>query len=72
MHALLACCGAEIPSAKASFRQLARYHYTHAVAGLRNNLNDGLLQDRWVVSMLTIMMLCIYEVRLRVSSQRSS
>lgn len=72
MHALLACCGAEIPSsAKASFRQLARYHYTHAVAGLRNNLNDGLSQDRWVVAMLTIMMLCIYEVRLRVFSQLS-
>ncbi|KAJ5323231.1 hypothetical protein N7476_001831 [Penicillium atrosanguineum] len=61
MHALLACCGVEIPSNQASFRQLGRYHYTHAVAGLRKNLNDGCLQGQWVVAMFTVMMLCIYE-----------
>lgn len=62
MHALLACCGAEIPSNQASFRELGLYHYTHAVAGLRKNLNDGCLQGQWVVAMFTVMMLCIYEV----------
>jgi hypothetical protein len=62
LHALLACCGAEIPSNKPSFRQLGRYHYTHAVAGLRKILNDGRLQGQWVIAMFTVMMLCIYEV----------
>jgi NADH:ubiquinone oxidoreductase subunit B-like Fe-S oxidoreductase len=62
MHALLACCGAEMPTSADSFRQLARFHYTSAVAGLRDILNDAHLVRRWVVAMLTIMMLCIYEV----------
>lgn len=62
MHALLACCGAEMPTGVGNHRQLARFHYTHAVAGLRNALNDQHLEHRWVVAMLTIMMLCIYEV----------
>lgn len=62
MHALLACCGAEIPIEKAEFRELARYHYTHAVTGLRKILDDGPLQCQWGVTMLGIMMLCIYEV----------
>lgn len=66
MHALLACCGAEMPTKEKRFRQLARFHYTHAVAGLRRTLTDSHLECRWVVTMLTIMMLCIYEVyRLR-------
>lgn len=63
MHALLACCGAEMPTGVESFRHLARFHYTSAVAGLRDVLNDTRLVCRWVVAMLTIMMLCIYEVR---------
>ena len=62
MHALLACSGAEMPTGVESFRQLARFHYTQAVAGLRRVLNENNLERRWVVSMLTIMMLCIYEV----------
>lgn len=63
MHALLACCGAEMPTGVESFRHLARFHYTSAVAGLRDVLDDTHLAPRWVVAMLTIMMLCIYEVR---------
>jgi hypothetical protein len=62
MHALLACCGAEIPSDDPQYRELARYHYTHAVTGLRKILDDGALRGQWVVTMLGIMMLCIYEV----------
>lgn len=62
MHALLACCGAEIPTHDPTVRELARFHYTHAVAALRRNLNDGNIQTQWVVTMLTVMMLCIYEV----------
>ncbi|KAJ5088943.1 C6 zinc finger domain protein [Penicillium argentinense] len=61
MHALLACCGAEIPTDTDCFRQLARFHYTGAVAGLRVVLSDRNLKSQWVVAMLTIMMLCIYE-----------
>ncbi|KAJ5907290.1 C6 finger domain protein [Penicillium subrubescens] len=61
MHALLACCGAEIPSNDPEYHELARYHYTHAVTGLRKILDDGALKDQWVVTMLGIMMLCIYE-----------
>ncbi|KAJ5535946.1 hypothetical protein N7513_009132 [Penicillium frequentans] len=61
MHALLACCGAEIPTHDPTVRELARFHYTHAVAALRRNLNDGNIQTQWVVTMLTVMMLCIYE-----------
>lgn len=62
MHALLACCGAEIPSDQPCFRQLAQCHYASAVTGLRKNLADGSLRNQFVVTMLTIMMLCIYEV----------
>jgi hypothetical protein len=62
MHALLACCGAEIPSNNTSFHQLGRYHYTHAVAGLRKVLNNRSLHGQWVIAMFTVMMLCIYEV----------
>lgn len=62
MHALLACCGAEIPTHDPRVRELARFHYTHAVAALRRNLNDGNIQTQWMVTMLTVMILCIYEV----------
>ncbi|KAJ5649158.1 C6 zinc finger domain protein [Penicillium longicatenatum] len=62
MHALLACCGAEIPTHDPTVRELARFHYTRAVAALRMNLNDGNVQNQWMVTMLTVMMLCIYEV----------
>ena len=62
MHALLACCGAEIPTKSASFQNLARFHYTQAVAALRNNLNLEGLTENWLVTMHTVLMLCIYEV----------
>jgi hypothetical protein len=62
MHALLACCGAEIPGENSEYRELARFHYTHAVTGLREVLDDGAPRSQWVVTMLGIMMLCIYEV----------
>lgn len=62
MHALLACCGAEIPGENPEYHELARFHYTHAVTGLRKILDDGAPREQWVVTMLGIMMLCIYEV----------
>lgn len=62
MHALLACCGAEIPTHDPTVRELARFHYTRAVTALRRNLNDGNIQNHWLVTMVTVMMLCIYEV----------
>jgi hypothetical protein len=68
MHALLACCGAEIPTENPEYRELARFHYTHAVTGLRKILDNGVHKDQWVVTMLCIMMLCIYEVGLRSST----
>jgi hypothetical protein len=62
MHALLACCGAEIPTTRANFQNLARFHYTQAVTALRNNLDQQGLADNWLVNMHTVLMLCIYEV----------
>lgn len=62
MHALLACCGSEIPTDNREFRRLARFHYVHAVEGLRTNLDDGNLNQQWIVTILTVLMLCIYEV----------
>jgi hypothetical protein len=62
MHALLACCGAEIPTTRASLQKLGRFHYTQAVIALRNNLNQECLADNWLVTMHTVLMLCIYEV----------
>lgn len=62
MHALLACCGAEIPTHDPTVRELARFHYTRAITTLRPYLNDGNIQNHWIVTMLTVMMLCIYEV----------
>ncbi|OOQ88925.1 hypothetical protein PEBR_09864 [Penicillium brasilianum] len=61
MHALLACCGAEIPTENPEYRALARFHYTHAVTGLRKILDNGVHECQWVVTLLCIMMLCIYE-----------
>ncbi|KAJ6110903.1 C6 zinc finger domain protein [Penicillium sp. IBT 16267x] len=61
MHELLACCGAEIPTHDPTIRELARFHYTRAVAALRRILNDGNIKSHWMVTMLTVMMLCIYE-----------
>ncbi|KAF3395984.1 hypothetical protein F1880_006531 [Penicillium rolfsii] len=61
MHALLACCGAEIPGENPEYRELGQYHYTHAVNGLRNILNAGSPREQWIVTMFGIMMLCIYE-----------
>ncbi|KAJ5626459.1 hypothetical protein N7528_003886 [Penicillium herquei] len=61
MHALLACCGAEIPTQDQKPRQLARLHYTKAVKALRENLNESNIQSQWIVTTLTVMMLCIYE-----------
>jgi hypothetical protein len=63
MHALLACCGAEIPVQLDSFRKLARFHYTQAVASLRQNLTQVGVGHGWLVTMHTVLMLCIYEVR---------
>jgi hypothetical protein len=64
MHALLACCGAEIPAKSTHFQSLARFHYTQAVAALRNNLNQQGLTTNWLVTIHTVLMLCIYEVGL--------
>ncbi|KAJ5706579.1 C6 zinc finger domain protein [Penicillium malachiteum] len=61
MHALLACCGAEIPTQDQKPRELARLHYTEAVKALRKNLNESNIQSQWIVTTLTVMMLCIYE-----------
>lgn len=63
MHALLACCGAEIPTHDQRVRQLASFHYMRAVEGLRKGLNNENIRSQWMVTMLTVMMLCIYEVR---------
>lgn len=68
MHALLACCGAEIPGENPEYRELARFHYTHAVTGLRKMLDNGVHECQWAVTMLSIMMLCIYEVSVKSSS----
>lgn len=62
MHALLACSGAEIPTQTSSIQSLARYHYTKAVAALRDSLAQGEMTHRWLVIMHTVLMLCIYEV----------
>ncbi|KAJ5831719.1 C6 zinc finger domain protein [Penicillium riverlandense] len=61
MHALLACCGSEIPTGNGEFRLLARFHYVRAVEGLRANLDNGRLNQQWIVTILTVLMLCIYE-----------
>ncbi|KAJ6007307.1 hypothetical protein N7540_011283 [Penicillium herquei] len=61
MHALLACCGAEIPTQDQKPRQLARMHYTQSVNALRKTLNESNIQSHWIVTTLTVMMLCIYE-----------
>lgn len=68
MHALLACCGAEIPTENPEYRALARFHYTHAVTGLRKILDNGVHECQWVVTLLCIMMLCIYEVSVQSST----
>lgn len=64
MHALLACCGAEIPTKTPRFRNLAKYHYTQAVKELRNELERENIKNRWLVTMHTVLVLCIYEVNL--------
>ncbi|KAJ5272328.1 C6 zinc finger domain protein [Penicillium angulare] len=61
MHALLACCGAEIPAYDQKPRDLARTHYTRSVGALRKHLSDKCLRSHWVATTLTVMMLCIYE-----------
>lgn len=65
MHALLACCGAEIPTKTPRFRNLARFHYTQAVKELRNNLQRENIKSQWMITMHTVIMLCIYEVILQ-------
>lgn len=62
MHALLACSGAEIPMQTANIQELSRYHYAKAVAGLRENLAQQGSAKIWLVTMHTVLMLCIYEV----------
>jgi hypothetical protein len=64
MHALLACCGAEIPTKTPRFRNLAKFHYTQAVKELRNDLERETIKNQWLVTMHTVLMLCIYEVNL--------
>lgn len=66
MHALLACCGAEFPADDHDmrYRQLAEVHYAKAVAGLRANLDNTYLGDQGIFLLRTVIMLCIYEVRL--------
>ncbi|KAJ5114178.1 hypothetical protein N7456_002712 [Penicillium angulare] len=61
MHALLACCGAEIPAYDDKPRDLARTHYTRSVGALRQHLSNNCLRSHWVATTLTVMMLCIYE-----------
>lgn len=62
MHALLACSGAEIPAQTANIQGLAQYHYAKAVTGLRENLSQQGSAKIWLVTMHTVLMLCIYEV----------
>ncbi|KAI9041845.1 uncharacterized protein KD926_006390 [Aspergillus affinis] len=65
MHALLACCGAEIlvegRHIQTHYQQLAERHYTKAVAGLRANLDTNLTDRDGTVVLQTVIMLCIYE-----------
>ncbi|KAB8216341.1 fungal-specific transcription factor domain-containing protein [Aspergillus novoparasiticus] len=65
MHALLACCGAEIPvddmCSQVHFQKLARMHYVKAIAGLRESLDSGILNAENTAIIRTSLMLCIYE-----------
>ncbi|KAK1144095.1 hypothetical protein N8T08_005757 [Aspergillus melleus] len=65
MHALLACCGAEIlvegRHLQTHFQRLAELHYAKAVAGLRASLHTDSLENDCTVVLRTVIMLCIYE-----------
>ncbi|KAE8382002.1 hypothetical protein BDV26DRAFT_288977 [Aspergillus bertholletiae] len=65
MHALLACCGAEIPVddmySVMHFEKLARMHYVKAMAGLRESLDRGMLEAENTAIIRTSLILCIYE-----------
>ncbi|KAJ6097043.1 hypothetical protein N7499_001417 [Penicillium canescens] len=50
MHALLACCGAEIPTKTPRFRNLAKFHYTQAVKELRKDLERDNIKNQWLRS----------------------
>lgn len=60
MHALLA--GAEIPAQSADIQEMTQYHYAKAVIGLRESLEKQGSAKGWLVTMHTVLMLCIYEV----------
>ena len=72
MHALLACCGAEIPvddvCSQVHFQKLARMHYVKAIAGLRESLDSGMVDAGNAAIIRTSLTLCIYEVRLCIES----
>lgn len=72
MHALLACCGAEIPvddmCSQVHFQKLARMHYVKAIAGLRESLDSGILDAENTAIIRTSLMLCIYEVSSYIES----
>ncbi|OGM44995.1 hypothetical protein ABOM_005796 [Aspergillus bombycis] len=65
MHALLACCGAEIPVddiySQTHFQKLARMHYVKAIAGLRESLDSGMFDAANTAIIRTSLILCIYE-----------
>ncbi|KAE8143609.1 hypothetical protein BDV38DRAFT_885 [Aspergillus pseudotamarii] len=65
MHALLACCGAEIPvddmCSQVHFQKLARMHYVKAIAGLRESLDSGIVDAGNAAIIRTSLILCIYE-----------
>lgn len=61
MHALLACAGSELPAQTTSIQKLTQDHYTKAVVALRKSLSRE-MTNKWLVTMHTVLMLCIYEV----------
>ncbi|OJJ31458.1 hypothetical protein ASPWEDRAFT_32090 [Aspergillus wentii DTO 134E9] len=62
MHALLACCGAEIPvETPHHYRRIGETHYAKAVAGLRADLAAGDLQYKLTTMLRAVIILCIYE-----------
>ncbi|KAE8151573.1 fungal-specific transcription factor domain-containing protein [Aspergillus avenaceus] len=65
MHALLACCSAEIPvdnvHSRAYYHNLARSHYIKAIEGLREILDRGNWNPQDTAIPRTTLMLCIYE-----------
>ncbi|EAW14966.1 Zn(II)2Cys6 transcription factor [Aspergillus clavatus NRRL 1] len=61
MHALLACSAAEIPVENPQYRRMGQVYYAKAVAGLRLSLERSEPSDRWIVTLWTVLLLCIYE-----------